>query len=51
MTDKKNKQTSNEDQKSELVVQHNHLIEAKYHLTLQEKKTNVLAIFSGQTNR
>jgi plasmid replication initiation protein len=27
-----------EDQKNELIVQHNHLIEARYHLTLQEKR-------------
>lgn len=27
-----------EEQKNELIVQHNHLIEARYHLTLQEKR-------------
>lgn len=30
--------TSKDTSKSELVIQHNHLIEAKYHLTLQEKR-------------
>lgn len=33
-----NKKTREEHQKSELVTQHNNLIEAKYHLTLQEKR-------------
>jgi plasmid replication initiation protein len=33
-----NKKTSNETAKNELIVQHNHLIEAKYKLTLQEKR-------------
>lgn len=28
----------NEIQKNELIIQHNHLIEARYHLTLQEKR-------------
>jgi len=31
-----------ENQKNELVIQHNHLIEAKYHLTLQEKRLVLL---------
>jgi plasmid replication initiation protein len=34
---KKNK-TISEEQKNDLIVQHNHLIEARYHLTLQEKR-------------
>jgi plasmid replication initiation protein len=29
---------SQEEQKNELIIQHNHLIEARYHLTLQEKR-------------
>jgi len=32
------KKLKKEDQKNELIVQHNHLIEARYHLTLQEKR-------------
>ena len=33
-----NKKLKKEDKKNELIVQHNHLIEARYHLTLQEKR-------------
>jgi plasmid replication initiation protein len=33
-----NKKLKIEDQKKQLMVQHNHLIEARYHLTLQEKR-------------
>jgi plasmid replication initiation protein len=35
---KHNKKLKKEDKKNELIVQHNHLIEARYHLTLQEKR-------------
>lgn len=35
---KPSKKIKKEDQKNELIVQHNHLIEARYHLTLQEKR-------------
>ena len=35
---KPSKKLKKEDQKNELIVQHNHLIEARYHLTLQEKR-------------
>ena len=35
---KLNKKLEKQDQKNELIVQHNHLIEAKYKLTLQEKR-------------
>ena len=37
MTKHKHK-SKKEDQKNQLMVQHNHLIEARYHLTLQEKR-------------
>ena len=35
---KKQKASKKEEKKNELIVQHNHLIEAKYKLTLQEKR-------------
>ena len=35
---KLNKKLQKQDQKNELIVQHNNLIEARYHLTLQEKR-------------
>ena len=38
MSNFKEQKASTDDQKSALVIQHNHLIEAKYHLTLQEKR-------------
>jgi len=38
MSKKIKPQTNKEEYQNELIVQHNHLIEAKYHLTLQEKR-------------